>query len=207
MHARLLARGRGARMQPGAFRRSQNWIGRTRPGNARFVPAPPEYVQDVMASLEAFLHKEKLPFSALIKAALAHVQIETIHPFLDGVRYDGDWEAWLDFFLEGVQVTATGAVDTADRLVTLFREDAQQIQNLGRASANTLRVFDALRSRSVASIKDLRRRSDLSAPTVGRAVDALEEMGVVDEITGRQRDRVYVYRRYLNILNEGAEPL
>ncbi|KAF0283786.1 MULTISPECIES: Fic family protein [Spiribacter] len=250
MHARLLARGRGARMQPGAFRRSQNWIGGTRPGNARFVPAPPEYVQDVMASLEAFLHEEELPFSALIKAALAHVQFETIHPFLDGngrigrllialtlhqdgvlrepllylslylkqhrmtyyelldgVRYDGDWEAWLDFFLEGVQVTATGAVDTADRLVTLFREDAQQIQNLGRASANTLRVFDALRSRPVASIKDLRRRSDLSAPTVGRAVDALEEMGVVDEITGRQRDRVYVYRRYLNILNEGAEPL
>jgi Fic family protein len=107
----------------------------------------------------------------------------TYYELLDGVRYDGDWEAWLDFFLEGVQVTATGAVDTADRLVTLFREDAQQIQTLGRASANTLRVFDALRSRPVASIKDLRRRSDLSAPTVGRAVDALEEMGVVDEVT------------------------
>lgn len=113
-------------------------------------------------------------FSDLIKAALAHVHFGTIHPFLDGngrigrllialtlhaVRYDGDWEAWLDFFLEGIQVTATGAVDTADRLVTLFRENA------------------------------------------------LEEMGVVEEVTGRQRDRVYVYRRYLNILNEGGEPL
>jgi len=250
MHALLLARGRGAQMQPGAFRRSQNWIGGTRPGNASFVPAPPEHVQDAMASLEVFLHEEELPFSALIKAALAHVQFETIHPFLDGngrigrllialtlhqdgvlrepllylslylkqhrttyyrlldaVRYDGDWEAWLDFFLEGVQVTATGAVDMADRLVTLFREDAQQIQGLGRASANTLRIFDALRSRPVASVKDLRRRSNLTAPTVGRAIHALEQMGIVDEVTGRQRDRVYVYRRYLDILNEGAQPL
>jgi len=88
----------------------------------------------------------------------------TYYRLLDAVRYDGNWEAWLDFFLEGVQVTAAGAVDTADRLVTLFREDAQQIH-------------------------------------------ALEQMGIVDEVTGRQRDRVYVYRRYLDILNEGAQPL
>ena len=250
MHQLLLARGRGAEKQPGEFRRSQNWIGGTRPGNAQFVPPPPERVEEVMAALETFLHDENLPFSALIKAALAHVQFETIHPFLDGngrigrllialtlhqdgilhepllylslyfkqnraeyyrlldtVRYDGDWEAWLDFFLEGVHTTATGAVETANRLVALFQEDAARIQGLGRSAPNTLRVFDAFRSRPVASIKDVRRRTGVTAPTAGRAIDALEELNIVEEITGRQRDRIFAYRRYLNILNEGAEPL
>ena len=250
MHELLLARGRGAEKQPGEFRRSQNWIGGTRPGNAQFVPPPPDYVEDAMAALEVFLHDENLPFSALIKAALAHVQFETIHPFLDGngrigrllialtlhqdgilhepllylslyfkqnraeyyrlldtVRYDGDWEAWLDFFLEGVRTTATGAVETAKRLVALFQEDAARIHSLGRSAPNTLRVFNAFRSRPVASIKDIRRRTGVAAPTAGRAIDALEELGIVEEITGRQRDRIFVYRRYLNILNEGAEPL
>ena len=250
MHELLLARGRGAEKQPGEFRRSQNWIGGTRPGNAQFVPPPPDYVEDAMAALEVFLHDENLPFSALIKAALAHVQFETIHPFLDGngrigrllialtlhqdgilhepllylslyfkqnraeyyrlldtVRYDGDWEAWLDFFLEGVRTTATGAVETANRLVALFQEDAARIHSLGRSAPNTLRIFNAFRSRPVASIKDIRRRTGVAAPTAGRAIDALEELGIVQEITGRQRDRIFVYRRYLNILNEGAEPL
>ncbi|QIT56579.1 Fic family protein [Aquisalimonas sp. 2447] len=250
MHELLLARGRGAEKQPGEFRRSQNWIGGTRPGNAQFVPPPPDYVEDAMAALEVFLHDENLPFSALIKAALAHVQFETIHPFLDGngrigrllialtlhqdgilhepllylslyfkqnraeyyrlldtVRYDADWEAWLDFFLEGVRTTATGAVETANRLVALFQEDAARIHSLGRSAPNTLRVFNAFRSRPVASIKDIRRRTGVAAPTAGRAIDALEELGIVEEITGRQRDRIFVYRRYLNILNEGAEPL
>ncbi|MCP9900753.1 Fic family protein [Cyanobium sp. Cruz CV13-4-11] len=83
IHAVLLARGRGADRQPGEFRRSQNWIGGTRPGNARFVPPPPGQVEGCMAELERFLHAEDdLPL--LVKAALAHVQFETIHPFLDG---------------------------------------------------------------------------------------------------------------------------
>ncbi len=141
IHAVLLARGRGADRQPGEFRRSQNWIGGTRPGNARFVPPPPGRVDSCMVELERFLHAEDdLPL--LVKAALAHVQFETIHPFLDGngrlgrrlivlmlvdggllrhpllylslffkqhrsryyelldgVRRDGDWEAWVLFFL------------------------------------------------------------------------------------------------------------
>jgi len=84
MHGILLQRGRGADRLPGEFRRSQNWVGGTRPGNAHFVPPPPARVEACMADLERFLHDESLPFSALVKAALAHVQFETIHPFLDG---------------------------------------------------------------------------------------------------------------------------
>lgn len=81
MHATLLAAGRGAEKQPGEFRRSQNWIGGTRPGNASFVPPPPQALNDCLADLERFLHE---PVNPIIKTALAHIQFETIHPFLDG---------------------------------------------------------------------------------------------------------------------------
>ena len=84
MHAILLARGRGANRQPGEFRTSQNWIGGTRPGNAAFVPPPPQDVPNCMAQLERFIHEEPLRAPPLTKAALVHVQFETIHPFLDG---------------------------------------------------------------------------------------------------------------------------
>jgi Fic family protein len=84
MHALLLRSGRGASQQPGEFRRSQNWIGGSRPGNAAFVPPPPERVADLMTGLERFLHGKPEPVSPLLKAGLAHVQFESIHPFLDG---------------------------------------------------------------------------------------------------------------------------
>ena len=84
MHERLLQKGRGAEKQPGEFRRSQNWLGGTRPGNAHFVPASPEAVPDAMSALEAFLHDSDAGYPVLVVAALAHVQFETIHPFLDG---------------------------------------------------------------------------------------------------------------------------
>jgi Fic family protein len=84
IHKRLLAHGRGSGKTPGEFRRSQNWIGGTRPGNAVFVPPPPERVMECMGALELFLHDRPDPTPVLLKAALAHVQFETIHPFLDG---------------------------------------------------------------------------------------------------------------------------
>src|SRR5262245_28395461 len=84
MHEKLLSRGRGSEKSPGEFRRSQNWIGGTRPGNAHFVPPPPQYVEDCMAAFERFIHQEQPRLPALVKTALAHVQFETIHPFLDG---------------------------------------------------------------------------------------------------------------------------
>ena len=84
VHKFLLAKGRGSDKTPGEFRRTQNWLGGTRPGNARFVPPPPDRVADCMINLEKFLHDQPQRTPALVKAALAHVQFETIHPFLDG---------------------------------------------------------------------------------------------------------------------------
>jgi fido (protein-threonine AMPylation protein) len=84
IHAILLRGGRGANRRPGEFRRSQKWVGGTRPGNAAFVPPPPERLMECLDSLERFLHDEKYKLPILVEAGLIHVQFETIHPFLDG---------------------------------------------------------------------------------------------------------------------------
>lgn len=250
MHATLLSRGRGSTKSPGEFRRSRNWVGGTRSGNALFVPPPPQRVEGCMADLERFLHDDSRPYPAPVKAALAHVQFETIHPFLDGngrlgrllisfilyhegmrsrpllylslyfkehreqyynllgmVRREGDREDWIDFFLDGVEHTAVNAVDTARRLVALFKEDEVRIQNLGRSAGSVLRVFQALCRRPVITINDIRAQAGLSYPTAAKGIEALERLGIVRELTGRKRNRAYAYGRYIEILNEGAEPL
>jgi len=84
IHGKLMASGRGSHKLPGEFRTSQNWIAGSRPGNALFVPPPPEYLMETLSAFERFLHDDTVKLPALIKAALAHVQFETIHPFLDG---------------------------------------------------------------------------------------------------------------------------
>ncbi len=84
IHALLLSRGRGGHKDPGEFRRTQNWLGGTRPGNALYVPPPPDQVEDCMHDLERFIHDQAKPLPILVQAALAHVQFESIHPFLDG---------------------------------------------------------------------------------------------------------------------------
>ncbi len=250
LHEKLLARGRGASAQPGEFRTSQNWIGGTRPGNAAFVPPPAHLVGACVADLERFIHATDDDLPAIVRAGIAHVQFETIHPFLDGngrvgrllialmlfssgilaqpllylslylkqhrdeyyrrldgVRADGDWEAWLEFFLDGVARTAQSAVDTAHRLLALFKADAARVQSLGRTASNTLRVFDALRARPLATPTGIARRTGVSYPTVLRALAALEKLEIVRETTGRKRERVFAYGEYLDVLSEGTKPL
>jgi Fic family protein len=249
MHEKLMSKGRGSAKQPGEFRRSQNWIGGTRPGNARFVPPPPHRVDDCMAALERFYHADGDGISTLLRAALVHVQFETIHPFLDGngrlgrllivlllyhgqllsepllylslylkrhrsiyydlldrVRVEGDWEAWIDFFLEGVEQTATAAVQTVQRLTQLFAEDIDRLQTQSGVSAaaikSQLRVLAALRERPLCNLKVLADRSGLSFPTTAKTVQALANRGLVHELTGQRRNRVFAYTGYLRILNE-----
>lgn len=250
MHATLMSKGRGSEKQPGEFRRSQNWIGGTRPGNAHFVPPPPEEVEDCMGALERFLHDDTNGLPVLLNAALAHVQFETIHPFLDGngrlgrllislllhqggllsqpllylslylkkhrstyyelldrVRHDGNWEAWVDFFLEGVEQTARSAVQTARRLVDLFEADTRRVQQTGRSAANSMRVLSALRQRPALRLKNLCEHHGMTFPTATKAIQSLCTLGIARELTGQRRNRVFVYDAYLAILSEGGQPL
>jgi Fic family protein len=250
MHEVLLARGRGAEHQPGEFRRSQNWIGGSRPGNAAFVPPPPDLVDDCMRSLELFLHVERPDLPVLVQAALVHVQFESIHPFLDGngrigrllitlllcarsvmrepilylslyfkkhrtayyelldrVRTNGEWEAWVHFFLTGVKETATEAADAARRMMTLFAEHRRQIETLGRPAASVLLVYRHMQKTPILSIVNAAPKIGISAPTVAKSLEHLRRLGIVREMTGRQRHRMFVYEPYLAILNEGTEPI
>ena len=248
VHAELLARGRGGDKAPGEFRRSQNWIGGSRPGTARFVPPPASAVTGCMSDLERFLHVQDPGLPTLLRAGLAHVQFETIHPFLDGngrvgrmlitfmlcndgalrgpllylslyfkqhresyyallndVRLDGDWEAWLEFFLEGVAQTAEDAVRTAQRLLALFEEDREKIQQTGRAAGSAWRIHQVLQARPIASLQELVRRTELSFPAVSAGMKVLEQLGIARELTGKKRNRRFGYDTYLAILSEGTE--
>ncbi len=125
---------------------------------------------------------------------------------LDLVRREGDWEAWLEFIAEGVVEAAKGAVDTAVRLSELFALDRSRIEGAtGRRAGSALRVHEALKARPLRSITDLAATTGLSFPAAAAAVDALVELGVAREFTGRRRDRLFVYERYVAILGEGTE--
>lgn len=250
IHRVLLSRGRGCGQNPGEYRRSQNWIGGTRPGNARFVPPPAERVMECMGLLELFLHDQPESTPVLLKAALAHVQFETIHPFLDGngrvgrllitlllceqgvlrqpmlylslyfkkhrtryydllndVRQTGDWEAWLDFFADAVIDTATQARDSAIHLVTLWNRDSDSIAGLGRARASAAQIHRAFMERPIVTSGWLSRHTGITPATVNKALEHLQHLGIIHELTGQKRHRVFSYTAMVELLNRGAELL
>jgi Fic family protein len=242
VHKVLIGGGRGSSLAPGEFRRSQVWIGGARPGNAVFVPPPAEQVPECIAALERFLHDDPEP-------TLAHVQFETIHPFLDGngrvgrllialqlaadglmrqpllyvslhfkehrrtyydllnhVRETGDWEAWLEFFSEALASSATQALSAIRRLLALGAEDVKRIEKLGRAAASALALHRSLQRQPLATSGSLVKTTGLTPATVNKSLAHLERLGIVTELTNKQRGRVFSYARYIDILNEGMEP-
>lgn len=250
IHEILLSKGRGANKAPGEFRRTQNWVGGSRPGNAQFVPPPPEEVLALMGDLEKFLHDDPVRIPLLIKAALAHVQFETIHPFLDGngrlgrllitfllctegaltepilylslyfkthrtdyyellqrVRTEGVWEEWLRFFLTGVLETAEQATNAAKSILMLFGKDRAKIETLGRPAGSALRLHQYLQGKPITSVAMAAKALRVTEPTVRSSLGHLEKLRVVREMTGRQRNRLFVYDKYLGILDEGTKPL
>ena len=249
MHKVLLTHPRGRGKTPGEVRRSQVWIGGTRPGNAVFVPPPVDALADCLKHFERFLNDEPEPVPPLIKAALAHVQFETIHPFLDGngrigrllivlqlvadgilrepmlypslffkrhralyyellnaVRLEGDWERWLDFFAEGIEVSATQGVATANALLRIVNEDRDRIAALGRAAQSALAVHGALQRQPIATSAALVQTTGLTAATVNKSLSHLSTLEIVNELTSRQRGRVFSYRRYIEELTTELEP-
>lgn len=246
VHKVLMGRGRGAKLTPGEFRRSQVWIGGTRPGNAAFVPPPANELDECLKHFERFLHDQPEATPPLVRAALAHVQFETIHPFLDGngrvgrllialqlaadgllrepllylslhfkehrstyyellnaVRISGDWETWLEFFADAVVASATQAVASAKRLLELASADGRRIESLGRAAASALAIHRALQRQPIATAASLAVATGLTPATVNKSLAHLERLGIVAELTRKQRGRVFSYARYAEILNEG----
>ncbi len=246
-HRRLMRGARGGNKQPGAVRRSQNWIGGTRSGNAVFVPPSSEEVPALLGDLEKYLHADDtLP--PLVRIGLAHVQFETIHPYLDGngrigrllitlllehwkllsapllylslffkrhragyyrllgeVRNHGNWEAWTDFFLEGVATIAGEAVATARDVFALVGADRQRVLAASGASVAAVRLLDQLPVHPVVTIPGVVELLETTKPTASKAIQLLERIGVLVETSGKRRDRTFAYRAYLDRLRAGTE--
>ena len=243
-HRHLLAGVRGSGKQPGELRRSQNWIGGTRPGNAVFVPPPAERVADLLAAVERFIHAAPSPdLPPLVKIALVHAQFETIHPFLDGngrigrlliaaliehwgllpepvlylsaylkrhqmeyyrrlsaIRTEGDWEGWLAFFLEGVTVAAGEAERGIVAIASLVATDRRRLLASPRATPASYRLFEMLPMMPRFTVERARQALATSFPTANAAVKALEELGIVSELTGQKKNRSYGYEAYVGLL-------
>lgn len=248
IHNILLSKGRGSTKEPGQYRTSQNWIGGTRPGNAVFVPPPPNMVESCMGNLETFIHDMKSVTPVLLKAAISHVQFETIHPFLDGngrlgrllislllyenkvlqkpllylslyfkihrqtyyehltnVRINGDWEKWIDFFAEAVIHTSNQAVNTAKNLTALINSHEAKVNSMGRASSTALVVYRCFVKQPVLNANAIQTQTSLSAATIHSSLENLIKLGILEEVSQKKRNKIFAYKEYINILNEGTE--
>lgn len=240
---RILMQGvRGEGKGPGEVRRSQNWIGGTRPGNAHFVPPPPGEVPEALSALERWLYEDSdLP--PLVRAGLAHAQFETIHPFLDGngrigrllialliehwglldrpllylslafrrsqqeyyarltaVRDEGDWEGWTTYFLGCVRDAAEDGVRVAEALHSVVARDRRRLLASEHATVAAVRLLDLLPSHPVVNVAMVGELLELTPPTARKAIELIESLAVLAEITGRLRGRFYAYHEYLDIL-------
>lgn len=242
VHKELMTNVRGGELDPGQFRRTQNWIG---PAGctlekARFVPPAPADMPAAFGALERFLNETTQP--PLVVAALAHAQFETIHPFLDGngrtgrllitlllierkmlsrpllylslflkqnrseyydrldaIRTRGDWEGWLRFFLIGAAVTATDALRVATDVTELHDQHMRLVgsENLGRYGPP---MVDLLFEHPLVTVRFAMERIGGTAPTIGKLLERLAALGVVEEITGRKWDRFYRHSPFLDLL-------
>jgi len=250
MHAILLSKGRGSDKHPGEFRTSQNWIGGSRPGNAVFVPPPPDRLMECLGAFEKYLHQEERSYASLIDAGLIHVQFETIHPFLDGngrigrllitfflimrrdlhqpnlylslffknnreeyyrrlgaVRTAGDWEGWLDYFLHGVAETSNQVVATSQAISALFKADQDKIATLKRAGITAQQAHVQLQKKAISNAINMASVLNISVPTARLALNNLKELGIVKEIGGSGKERLYIYTALIDLLEQGMEPI
>jgi Fic family protein len=250
LHRMLMHGQRGQNKDPGEFRRSQVWL-QDAYGRVGFVPPTWDMVVPLLGDMEKYINEENPQLPVIIKAALAHAQFETIHPFHDGngrlgrllimlmlsagevmhepilylslyfkvnrdayydaldqIRRTGAWEEWVAFFLKGVVEVAGQAIDTARALSALFSADrARILARPGRGHANAIRVHDLLQKQVYGSVPNVEKELGITAPTARAALNELVTIGIVKEVTGNQRNRIYVYEKTLELLQLGAEPI
>ena len=250
IHAELMLGVRGGNLTPGELRRSQNWIGPAGCGirNASFVPPPPHEMLQAMSELELFLNSpSSLPL--LVQIAIAHVQFETIHPFLDGngrvgrllitfllmnrglltqpvlylshhfkrhrsayyehlqtVRTRGDWEGWVEFFLQGVIDVSREAALTAKAILAMREEYRSKIADtMGRGAGSAHRVMEKLFDQPIVAVATVREWLDITPAGANSVVNRLVEIGLLTEITGYARNRRFRFDPYLRLFEDGAE--
>lgn len=248
IHQKLMSNSRSRNKQPGEFRSSQNWIGGSKPSNARFVPPTPEHLMSCLDQLEKFFHDESVQLPILVKAALTHLQFETIHPFLDGngrtgrllivlmlhnagmldvpilclssflkkhqslyyehldsVRRTGNWELWIDFVLDGIADSANEGFKLATSVVKLFEKDRLTIEDGEWATSSMFNVFSLMQRYPILTSNGVTNLSGMSLPTALRTLSRLQKIGILRETTGKERNKRFVYKAYLDLINSGTE--
>jgi len=241
-HAALMDGVRGEQKTPGEFRRSQNWIGGSNPGNARFVPPVAEDVPSLMGDLERFAHNADLHLPPLFKVAIMHYQFETIHPFLDGngrigrlmvplylvsqgilkapVLYLSDYlernreeyyerltrvreknaiSDWLVFFLDGLAETAANGVTTFNEILNFKANWEKEIAAWKPQAQSGLTLFGFLFGQVWVNAKMVAKATGVSQPTAYKLIERFVQNGLLIEMTGAKRDRIFLFDAYLKL--------
>lgn len=241
-HAVLLSGVRGENKTPGEIRKSQNWIGGETIKDARFVPPLYTEIDRYLSDLDHYLNDRALSTPILIKAAIAHYQFETVHPFLDGngrmgrllivlylinkkklsrpvlylsdyfskhrqgyysaldaVRYDGDLEHWVKFFLVAVADTAKTSCETLQKIIELREKTSAKIIANGKMVQNSTKIIDAMYSRPVMSVNEMANKMGISYQAANKIAKELISLGILGEIAGVQRGKNYAFKEYLEL--------
>lgn len=244
-HAKLMRGVRGQSKNPGEIRKMQNWIGGSGPLDAVFVPPHPSEVPDLMGDLEKFLHNEEIRVPDLIKAAIAHYQFETIHPFNDGngrvgrllitlylvskgvlskpslylsdffernrsdyidglmrARTSNDLNHWVRFFLAGVLETAQKGKKTFQSVLALREEVEPLALAFGKRSPNARAALHCFYRQPIIWARKLETELEISQPTANALIQGFVKNGVLKELTGLRRNRLYVFDRYLELFEK-----
>jgi Fic family protein len=228
-HKILLQGVRGTHKLPGEFRISQNWIGGATINDAVFIPPAHTTIGDLMSDLEYFANNELHHLPDLIKIAIIHYQFETIHPFLDGngrvgrllitlylvnkgilkqpILYLSDFfeknrMLYYDkFFLTGVIETAKKGVTTFDGILQLQKALELKVKSLGNRSGDATKVIDYLYTQPVIEVNRVEEIIQKSNVTAYKLIDTLEKLEILKEVSGAQRNKLYVFNEYLNLFN------
>lgn len=242
-HQILLQGVRGRNKQPGEFRKSQNWIGGRTLKDAAFIPPHPEDLANLMSDLEKFLNDQTHPLPHLVRIGMAHVQFETIHPFLDGngrigrllitlylvgnsllsrpvlyqsaffdknrslyydnldrVRTHHDMTRWLKFFLDGISQTAQNSIETFKAIIHLREEvEYPAVAALGKKSSLARQFMRMLYGKPVVDSQETASHLSVNPSTALRLIEDFIRLGILEEITGQKRNRIFVYKKYLQL--------
>lgn len=244
MHEILLKGVRGSHKAPGEFRTSQNWLGGSSISDAVYIPPHHNQVPELMGDLEKFLHNFDVHVPHIIRAAIAHYQFETIHPFLDGngrigrllitfylvsndllrspclylsaffekhkssyyealsrVREQNDLGHWIKFFLNAVINTTETGIDTFQKIIQLSQKVDAKILKMGRRAEKGRDFLQMLYQRPVVTATEVEKSLDMTLKSAIALIEEFEKMGILKEVTGGQRNRIYEFSDYLALFD------
>lgn len=244
-HKNLLKGGRGRHKQPGEFRKSQNWIGGASLNDAVFIPPHHEELPELLSDFEKFLNNINNPLPHLIRIGIAHYQLETIHPFLDGngrigrlmitlymvcngllvkptlylsaffernkqlyydnltgARTHNNLTQWLKFFLEGVRQTAESSINTFRAIIELRQQiEYQDILTLGKKTPLAQKFLHYLYSKPIVDSRETSENLSVNPSTANRLIEDFIKLGILKDVTGYKRNRIFVFDNYLRLFD------